>query len=252
MSDINSVTLSGLINGEFTPVSKDGVQFTVSIPNQNSQDLTDDFLVVAYGNSAQFLKQNAQSGYRVVLEGRLSSEKLDTDNYHVVVSTVRVLDINSNPALGRDFTLGTVSGLASCKEVSLVGAKSTPVASLNINNQRTYTKEGESFTYTTYLGASLWKDLAESVSSYVPFTDQRVLVVGVLKPRSYENSNGARIYKVDIWANNVYYLSEVPNGVPSENAQYGKDENPQPKTNAPQSDKTPKTKRLPNSNQDPF
>ena len=109
MSDINSVTLSGLINGEFTPVSKDGVQFTVSIPNQNSQDLTDDFLVVAYGNSAQFLKQNAQSGYRVVLEGRLSSEKLDTDNYHVVVSTVRVLDINSNPALGRDFTLGLLS-----------------------------------------------------------------------------------------------------------------------------------------------
>jgi len=207
---MNEVELSGILKGDFQDVSNDGVQFILVNRNErNGNTEFEEFICVSYGNAAKFLRQHAESGKRLVVQGRLSSEKLDTENYHTVITVSRVLAV-SNSSDGTDYSHASVMGTISCDEVKYVGQKNTAVANLRITNKREYkNREGETFEYTTYLGATAWGPRAEGLeaSGFIPATDSPAVVDGLLKPRSYENSDGATINKIDIWVTNIYPLT---------------------------------------------
>lgn len=210
---MNEVTMSGVLKGGFEEVSNDGVKFTLVNRNQRGDiSENEEFIVLAYGNSAQFLKQHAQSGKRVVIQGRLSSEKLGTDNYHTAITASRVLSI-ADSSQGIDYTHAVISGTAKSEGLRrLENNNKTPLINLNVANVRTYkTKAGEVNEYTTYLGGTVWGARAEELSdSYeFPFDDVPVLFDGILKPRSYENKDGESVYKIDVWINNLSVLSPL-------------------------------------------
>lgn len=197
---MNEVVLSGILNGELTSVSNDGVKFNV-VNRSGKNGGVDEFICLAYGGSAKFLEQHAGSGQRVVIQGRLSSEKLDTSHYHTAITASRILSLGDSSS-GLDYSYALVSGLASSKGVTYLKTN-TAVLNLDITNKREFrSREGEVQEYTTYLGGTLWSNLAEEVAKKFSFPLENVHVVidGVLKPRSYEK-DGEVIHKIDVWAN---------------------------------------------------
>jgi single-stranded DNA-binding protein len=202
---MNEVIISGIIKGEFENASRDGVKF--SILNRGRNNEPSEFIALAYGNSGMFLKQHAKSGQRVVIQGRLSSEKLDTQKYHTAVTVSRVLSLGDS-SQGLDFTQAFISGLASSTGLTnLANANSTPVINLNIANLREYTnQEGDKQQYTTYLGATIWNQQAQAVAEAFsfPFENVPVVIEGILRPRSYpDKEDGETINKIDIWVNSM-------------------------------------------------
>lgn len=202
---MNDVTISATLRGGFEEVSNDGVKFTLVSSSGRSE--LDEFIVLAYGNSAQFLRQHANSGDRLVAQGRLSSEKLDTDSYHTAVTINRVLSI-SPAENGIDFSRVVVSGVAACDGVKSVGQNGRKLANLNIANSRQYmSRSGEERSYTTYLNATLWGDRAEQLEQdgLIPMENERVMIEGILKPRSYTNREGQEVNKIDIWIDDLVF-----------------------------------------------
>ena len=202
---MNDGTISATLRGGFQEVSNDGVKFT--LVSSSGRTELDEFIVLAYGNSAQFLRQHANSGDRIVAQGRLSSEKLDTDSYHTAVTVNRVLSI-SPAENGIDFSRVVVSGAASCDEVKTVGQNGRQLANLNIANSRKYmSRDGEERSYTTYLNATLWGDRATQLESdgLIPMENEQVMIEGILKPRSYMNREGQEISKIDIWIDELVF-----------------------------------------------
>lgn len=201
---MNEVTLSGVIKGSFEKVGNDGVMFQVVTRAQRG-DENDEFTALAYGESANFLNQHSKSGQRIVVQGRLSSEKLGTEQYHTAVTVTRVLAI-SDSSVGMDYSYAVISGNARTEGLKYL-PKGTPLVNLNVTNTRSYTnKEKEQKTYTTYIGATLWSDRAEAFSSTLDGQDlDNVPLVfdGILKPRSYNDKEGNSIRKIDVWVNNV-------------------------------------------------
>lgn len=201
---MNEVVLSGILKGDFTNVGNDGIRFTVV--NRGKSDAVDEFFCLAYGSSADFLKQRATSGKRVVLTGRLSSEKLGTENYHTAITASRILSVvdSSN---GTDYTYAVVGGLASTEGlVEMDNKNRTRLIGFNLVNKREYTtSDGETKEYSTYLGATAWNKLADKIAEDYdcPLQDVPVVLDGILKPRSYENKNGDTIHKIDIWINTI-------------------------------------------------
>jgi single-stranded DNA-binding protein len=205
---VNDVIISATLKGVFKEISNDGVQFTLVTRGGRGNTNLDEFTVLAYGNSAKFLQQHATSGSRVVAQGRLSSEKLDTDVYHTAVTVNRVLSV-SESGNGIDYSRAVISGLATCEGVRSVGANDNKLASFNIANVRKYvSKDGEERSYKTYLGASVWGDSAKKLEDdgLVPVTDGNIVVEGVLKPRTYENRDGVLVGKVDIWVDDISFI----------------------------------------------
>ena len=165
----------------------------------------DEFIVLAYGNSAKFLQQHASSGNRIVAQGRLSSEKLDTDVYHTAVTVNRVLSVSPGEQ-GIDYNRVVVSGNATCEGTRTVGENNRTLASFNIANSRKYmSRDGEERTYTTYLGATMWGERAEQLEQegIIPIEDENVTIEGILKPRSYTNKDGEEVNKIDIWIDDL-------------------------------------------------
>lgn len=202
---MNDVVISATLKGNFQEISNDGVQFTLVTRGGRSNSL-DEFTVLAYGNSAKFLQQHAQSGSRVVAQGRLSSEKLDTEVYHTAITVNRVLSVGPAES-GIDHSRVVVSGTASSEGVREVG-NGKKLASFNIANAREYvSRSGENKSYTTYLSATLWGDRAEELVSQglIPTQEANVTIEGILKPRSYENNNGQTVNKVDIWVDDIVF-----------------------------------------------
>lgn len=213
---MNEVTMSGVLKGGFEEVSNDGIKFTLVNRNQRGEiSENEEFVVLAYGNSAQFLSQHAKSGKRVVIQGRLSSEKLGTDNYHTAITASRVLSI-ADSSQGIDYTHAVISGRANSDGLKrLDNNNKTPLINLNVANVRVYkTKTGEVNEYTTYLGGTVWGARAEELAdSYeFPFEGVEVLFDGILKPRSYEK-DGETVHKIDVWVNNLSVLSPASEAV---------------------------------------
>jgi len=206
---MNEVILSGIIKGDFEEVSNDGVKFLVLNRGRSGND-ADEFICLAYGGSAGFLRQHAESGKRVVLQGRLSSEKLDTENYHTAVTVSRILSI-ADSSNGLDYSHATISGLASSDGLIRLNNKNqTPLINLNVKNKREYRNaDGEVNEYTTFLGGTLWGRTAEDFdeSNSFPLQDVPVVFEGILKPRTYENRDGDTINKIDVWVNTVNVFS---------------------------------------------
>lgn len=204
---MNDVIISATLKGQFEEVSNDGVQFTLLTRGGRNSSSLDEFTVLAYGNAAKFLRQHANSGDRVVAQGRLSSEKLNTDVYHTAVTINRVLSVSS-PESGIDYARAVVSGSATCEGIRSVGDNGKTLASFNIANTRRYvSRDDEERTYTTYLGATVWGDRASQLEEegLIPAQDVDVTIEGLLKPRSYNNKDGNEVNKIDIWVDDIVF-----------------------------------------------
>jgi single-stranded DNA-binding protein len=202
---MNEVVISGIIKGEFSSTSRDGVRFT--LVNRGKNGNQDEFITLAYGESAKFLTQHAQSGQRVVLQGRLSSEKLDTQKYHTAITASRILAI-SDSSQGMDYSYAVVSGLASSTGLTRLATNDTAVINLNVSNQREYfdKKTEETQVYNTFLGATVWSQAAETMAKEYAFPLENVPVVfdGILKSRSYtDKETQETVYKIDVWVNSI-------------------------------------------------
>lgn len=239
---MNEVFISGIIKGEFEKTSRDGIKFLLL--NRGKNNNQDEFIALAYGDSAKFLTQHAQSGQRVVVQGRLSSEKLDTQKYHTAVTVSRILSITDS-SQGMDFSYAVVSGTAKSNGMTrLNNDNQTAVLNLNVANHREYydKSKDETQTYTTFIGATLWGNTAEAANTEYSFPMEDVPVVfdGILKARSYEDKeSGETVNKVDVWVNNLSVGTQSPaSAAPSPR----RDESPR------KSDSTPaRTKPLDNN-----
>lgn len=197
---MNVFFVSGLIAGKFEKVSNDGISFSVTTKNK---DRVESYSAVAYGEAAKRLQTGARSGDRVVIQGRLGSEKLNTDVYHGVLSVSRVLGI-SDAESGVDFTYAVVAGEATANELSYTG-NGAPVVNLSILNKREYKdKEDNVQEYKVYVTGTLWNDRADALnnSTTLPATFGTV-IGGQLKPKSYENKQGKQVSKIDIWVEDI-------------------------------------------------
>jgi single-stranded DNA-binding protein len=208
-NDKNSAILSGLVSSEISSIKNDNILFTVSTHDPQS-DNTRDFKVVAFGDAATALKAKAQSGDRVVVQGRLSSEELEAESkmYHGVFQISRILAIN--PEDGSDYSNGELEGLASCKEVRKTGTGKS-VATLNVKVSRTFKgKDGKEVTYPHYANVTLWGDRADALKSLVPFENRRITASGGLMPSEYASSKhgDAMLSKIEIWADSLSFVSE--------------------------------------------
>lgn len=207
---MNEVIISGIVKGDLESIGNDGIKFLVL--NRGRSGENDEFICLAYGNSSSFLSQHVVSGQRVVLQGRLSGEKLGTENYHTAITVGRVLSI-SDSSSGMDYTNVVLSGEASSKGLTRLNNKNkTPLVPLNIRNKREYKpNDGEVQEYTTFIDAAVWGKLAESVeeSFELPMNNTQVVVYGMLKPRSYENKNGETVNKIEIWVTSINRLEGV-------------------------------------------
>lgn len=217
---MNEVILSGIVKGDFEDASRDGTMFQVLNRGRNGE--AEEFTCLAYGGSANFLRQHAESGQRVVLQGRLSSEKLDTENYHTAITVSRVLAITDS-SNGMDYSHASISGLATSDGLTrLNNANKTPLINLNVANKREYrNSDGDVQEYTTYLGGTVWGRTAEDMeASYeFPMKDVPVVFEGILKPRTYENKDGETITKIDVWVNTVSVSSASASTPPAPRAE---------------------------------
>lgn len=204
---MNDVIISATLKGQFEDISNDGVQFTLVSRSGRPGTPPDEFSLLAYGNSAKFLKQHASSGDRIVAQGRLSSEKLNTEVFHTAITVNRVLSI-SEASQGIDYTKAVVSGSASCDGVKTIESSNKSLASFNIQNERRYiTKAGDERVYTTYIGATLWGDRALELEAQglIPSNEENLTVEGILKPRTYTNREGNEVTKMDIWIDDIVF-----------------------------------------------
>jgi len=227
---MNHVILSGLIKGnDFQEVSNDGLlmQVATRIGRGNNAD-PDVFNVLAYGKAAEFVRQHAESGQRIVAEGRLSSEKLGTNNYHTVITLHRVLSIGDSRT-GMDFTQAVVSGTLRAEELKTT-SKGTVLAPFNVKNVRQYrTRDGNQGEYTTYFNATAWSDKAEQLQAegYVPCQDEYAILNGILKPSSYEKE-GETVNKIEIWIDDINFSGAQASSSPAEQATETADSTPPP------------------------
>jgi len=218
---MNDVIISASLKGSFQEISNDGVQFCLVARGGRNSSALDEYTVLAYGNSAKFLQQHAKSGDRVVVQGRLSSEKLESDVYHTAVTVNRVLSVS--PAQnGIDYSKAVVSGLATCEGVRSVGEGGKKLASFNIANSRRYvTKDGEERAYTTYLGATVWGERAEQLEEQglIPTEGREITIEGILKPRTYQNKDNQSVNKIDIWVDDIIFSEAHSSPEPKRRAQ---------------------------------
>lgn len=79
----------------------------------------------------------------------------------------------------------------------------TPVLTIRVANNKKYTtKDGQQREETLYINANVWREMAENVAESVRKGD-RVVVIGSLKTRSYENASGQTVYVTEIEADEI-------------------------------------------------
>jgi single-strand DNA-binding protein len=69
-------------------------------------------------------------------------------------------------------------------------------------NRRYTTKDGQQQEETTFMGVNVWRDMAENVAESLTKGD-RVIVIGRVKVRSYENREGQTVWVTEIEADEV-------------------------------------------------
>jgi len=79
----------------------------------------------------------------------------------------------------------------------------TPVASFRVASNRRYTdRSGDKQEETTFLNVNAWRDLAENAAESLHKGD-RVLVIGRVRVRNYENRDGQTVWVTEIEADEI-------------------------------------------------
>lgn len=79
----------------------------------------------------------------------------------------------------------------------------TAVANLRVASTRRWTgRDGQQQEETTFLNVNAWRDLAENVAESLTKGD-RVVVLGRIKVRSYENREGQTVWVTEIEADEI-------------------------------------------------
>lgn len=78
-----------------------------------------------------------------------------------------------------------------------------PVCNFRIASNRRWTgRDGQEQEETTFITANLWRDMAENVAESLRKGD-RVVVIGRIKVRSYENQQGQTVWVTEIEADEI-------------------------------------------------
>ncbi len=78
-----------------------------------------------------------------------------------------------------------------------------PVASFRVASNRRYTdRSGNQQEETTFLNVNAWRDLAENAAESLGKGD-RVIVIGRVRVRSYENREGQTVWTTEIEADEI-------------------------------------------------
>ena len=78
-----------------------------------------------------------------------------------------------------------------------------PVASLRVASNRRFTdRAGNQQEETTFLNVNCWRDLAENAAESLKKGD-RVVVIGRVRVRSYENREGQTVWTTEIEADEI-------------------------------------------------
>jgi single-strand DNA-binding protein len=79
----------------------------------------------------------------------------------------------------------------------------TPVASMRVASNRRFTdRSGQQQEETTFLNINAWRDLAENAAESLSKGD-RVVVIGRVRVRSYENQQGQTVWVTEIEADEI-------------------------------------------------
>lgn len=79
----------------------------------------------------------------------------------------------------------------------------TPVLTVRVAQTRKYnTKDGQQREETLFINANVWREMAENVAESVRKGD-RVIVIGSVKTRSYDNQAGQTVYVTEIEADEI-------------------------------------------------
>jgi single-strand DNA-binding protein len=79
----------------------------------------------------------------------------------------------------------------------------TGVATLRVASNRRYTdRSGQQQEETTFLNVNCWRDLAENAAESLSKGD-RVIVIGRVRVRSYENQQGQTVWVTEIEADEI-------------------------------------------------
>ncbi|MEX0592887.1 MAG: single-stranded DNA-binding protein [Nitriliruptoraceae bacterium] len=79
----------------------------------------------------------------------------------------------------------------------------TPVVTLRVASNRRWTgRDGQQQEETTYLNVNAWRDLAENAGESLTKGD-RVVVIGRVRVRSYENREGQTVWTTEIEADEI-------------------------------------------------
>jgi single-strand DNA-binding protein len=79
----------------------------------------------------------------------------------------------------------------------------TGVATLRVASNRRFTdKSGQQQEETTFLNVNCWRDLAENAAESLSKGD-RVIVIGRVKVRSYDNKEGQTVWVTEIEADEI-------------------------------------------------
>lgn len=196
---MNNVFISGLVNGGFKQLKEDSVHFVLA--QKGKDDELSLFNMVAYGEVAKRL-EGVESGTRIAVQGRLSSEKLDEEGpYQNVIAVSRVISVGGT---GTDYSHASIVAALTAKELKRVGSKALAVINADFKTTREFKKpNGEVTTYTSYFNGSIWSERAESLAESLPLVDERVFVTGTLRPRSYENKAGQEVFRIEIFVDTV-------------------------------------------------
>lgn len=200
---MNHVTLSGILKGPAVDSGR-GVKFTLVTMGRQQQ--AEEFVVVTFGETAEFMKHNVQSGQRVALAGRITSEKFGTDSFHSVIYAQRILAVGASED-GVDYAWASAGGIGSSEGPETSGG-GTVYNRVNVRTVRSWVdrQSGEVNEFTTFVSGTAWEEKAESLPA---FRDEAVSFGGFLTPRSYEK-NGE-----DILAFNLSIQELVHGGVKS-------------------------------------
>ncbi len=79
----------------------------------------------------------------------------------------------------------------------------TPVVTLRVASNRRWTgRDGQQQEETTYLNVNAWRELAENAGESLTKGD-RVVVIGRVRVRSYENREGQTVWTTEIEADEI-------------------------------------------------
>lgn len=196
---MNDLTLSGLITQPFQEYGQDGILFPVVVTSGGgAQQQSDEFTCLAYGNTANFLRNKAKAGLRVIFQGRLGSEKMG-EKYQSAITVNRVLGVTESEN-GLDTSHIVVSGNSELKEIKYVGTKNTPLVPIFMTNLRWFKdKDGNYQSYKSFINASVWSDRATALSATVGEGERPLVISGNLRVRSYEDKDGDEITKIEVF-----------------------------------------------------